>query len=570
MALGDAESCTACGHRFPAVAKPVDSPRPAESKPTVRPTTRSVAPQTSALPVTEIADDFDFDFGSDVHYVEGGHLGDDMISDLDDVTPLEQSRVPVDPGYGRSQRFEDPVETAYREQELDDDDFALAPQIELQAYATTDRAADEYQMAPPPAAPTDVPPVQPSVVQPPPVQEASAEAPPVQADAAARSAAETPHSVATAGDVLFDAALAEEAEARKRLGAGRRKIRRTQAITATPGVSLVVFCPYGHRVLVLEKFRGRTGRCPNCKNPFFVPTTPLVDAAAVAEPPPTAATAGSAGGAADGKYNRWILDARLHRVNPMRLKIKEDSLLGEYDTVDLAFCPDHMLCAVVFSGGGAFRAMNEQKKKPLARQALRDQITAAKPLGDIPGFKFYEVASDAAALVKVVQPTVPGEESMFADVPVFGVGRIAIRFPVADSGVERAFLSFSLSQFREFSLALEEGLGVAGLGTNAPIPLIDETTEFVCHFSEVRFPALEKLEFYRADSSFKLELLGWRCQSCGIVVSENSRKKERIGGKNESSVAKAKCPKCKQRFGNQPLYGMTADPRAAAAASPPQ
>ena len=54
----------------------------------------------------------------------------------------------------------------------------------------------------------------------------------------------------------------------------------------------------------------------------------------------------------------------------------------------------------------------------------------------------------------------------------------------------------------------------------------------------------------------KLVLIGRRCQKCGLVVSEESRRKEKIGGKSDASVAKALCPKCKAKFGNINLYGI--------------
>jgi hypothetical protein len=41
-------------------------------------------------------------------------------------------------------------------------------------------------------------------------------------------------------------------------------------------------------------------------------------------------------------------------------------------------------------------------------------------------------------------------------------------------------------------------------------------------------------------------------------VSEDSRKKEKIGGKSDASVAKALCPKCKSKFGDITLYGLPA------------
>jgi hypothetical protein len=162
------------------------------------------------------------------------------------------------------------------------------------------------------------------------------------------------------------------------------------------------------------------------------------------------------------------------------------------------------------------------------------------------------------AQLKIVQPSIPGEESLFADVPVFGKGRIAIRVASADAPNERAYLSFALSQFRQFSLLLSDSYNLANYGSGTSIPLTDDLVESKCHYSENVFQSLspERLEYYQADPAIKLTVLGRRCQKCGLVVSEDSRKKEKIGGTSESSIAKALCPKCKSKFGTITLYGV--------------
>jgi hypothetical protein len=45
-----------------------------------------------------------------------------------------------------------------------------------------------------------------------------------------------------------------------------------------------------------------------------------------------------------------------------------------------------------------------------------------------------------------------------------------------------------------------------------------------------------------------------------LIVSEDSRKKEKVGGKSPDSVAKSKCPKCKQKMGNHQLRGFPEKP----------
>ena len=86
--------------------------------------------------------------------------------------------------------------------------------------------------------------------------------------------------------------------------------------------------------------------------------------------------------------------------------------------------------------------------------------------------------------------------------------------------------------------------------------MTDETTEYVCHYTETRMQALSDVKYQQADPAMPLVLLGWKCGGCGLVVSEDARKKEKIGGKSESSVPKAKCPKCKKPMGNNRLMGL--------------
>jgi hypothetical protein len=64
----------------------------------------------------------------------------------------------------------------------------------------------------------------------------------------------------------------------------------------------------------------------------------------------------------------------------------------------------------------------------------------------------------------------------------------------------------------------------------------------------------------KADTARPAVVLGHKCEKCGLIVSEDSRKKEKVGGKSPDSVAKAKCPKCKQKMGNHQLRGFPDKP----------
>jgi hypothetical protein len=191
--------------------------------------------------------------------------------------------------------------------------------------------------------------------------------------------------------------------------------------------------------------------------------------------------------------------------------------------------------------------------------SLREEV----PVDDLP--VAAKQLFDVSALQKLAidQPVIYEHESMFVGIPVFGVGRIAVRFPKTEQNEMPRFASFELSRFREFSKILEEMFGIEEFGILHEIPLSDTFTEQTCHYSEEKFRSLEQVEFFQADPSCKLKLVGRKCQGCGLVVSEDSRKKEKIGGVAGRGIAKAKCPKCGKKFGDISLFDLDAEQTAA-------
>jgi len=364
---------------------------------------------------------------------------------------------------------------------------------------------------------------------------------------------ETPHSVSTGGDVLLAAALAEEKEASRR-PKGRRRSRGA----ALGPDSFLVYCPNGHRIQVKEKHRGRAGRCPSCKSLFVVPELGAAPQEGAAEEAAGSPAAASESGLVAGQYNDWLQDLRLHHVNPLKLKLKPGSLLQDYDTVDVGCSDTELLIATVFKGGGAFRAVQERKKKPATREAIVEHLSANKPVDSLPAPAHVHLAGGDIAQLRVVQPAPADEESLFAGVPVFGTGRIAVRLPGTGENGVRSYLSFSLSEYRGFARMLGRVAGIDNFGAELGIPLTDTFTTLKCHYSDEPLHVLENLEYYEADPNLKPVLIGRRCQGCGLVVSEDSRKKEKIGGLSGSGIARAKCPKCSAKFGDISLYGLPA------------
>lgn len=451
----------------------------------------------------EVADDADFDLNPSV----------DMLAGIPSLSPSDGSSEPP--------------------QELQDD-------FDLQQES----GVDEYAVAAP-----GEPPASPGETTP-------AEKPFEAGSGEAAAEANLPHSVQTGGDVLLDAAMQEERDALERGRGGRRRLKRSVATALPPG-RFLVFCPNGHRIQVHDKHRGRTGRCPNCRALFVVPQADAqAESGATAEA--AAAPASEPAPAAIAGYGRWISDVRLHRLNPAKLKLRPGSLSAEFDPVDIGASSENLLLAVLFTGGGPFRAMQEPKKKVQTRQQMLDHLAKQLPVADLPTPRHYVLTPEQLQMVKIVHPTIAGEESLFADVPVFGEGRIALRVPAADSAGERAFLSLTLSQFRSFSQILAEIYSLADFGAGTSIPLTDNLQEAVCHYSEapLRFLPQDSLAWYRSDPAITLTVVGRKCEKCGLIVSEDSRKKEKIGSKSEASIAKARCPKCKQKFGSITLYGL--------------
>src|SRR5690606_11448611 len=114
--------------------------------------------------------------------------------------------------------------------------------------------------------------------------------------------------------------------------------------------------------------------------------------------------------------------------------------------------------------------------------------------------------------------------------------------------------TFTLSQFREFADIVGPLYSMTEFGHNLGIPLADSYEELKCHYSGEPIKALEHVAYYEADPELETVLVGYRCEACGIAVSEEARQKEKLGGKAGKGIAKAKCPKCEQKMGNVPLY----------------
>ena len=367
----------------------------------------------------------------------------------------------------------------------------------------------------------------------------------------AATAKTEPAPVESTGDPLLDIALQEENEAKARQK-GRRKKRASGERQAMPGFAFV-FCPNGHRIQVEDRHRGQTGRCPRCKSFFHVPG---IDWDAEKRKKEQAELEKKK----ESRFTGWMLDMRLHQVDPTKLKLKPGSLEKDFQEVDLGYAADQIIVAANGKqGAGLFVGEKNKKKKDDLRAEMQDHLRLEKEILDLPAAGYRLFGKEDMEKVSVVQPAAYAHESMFAGIPVFGTGRIAVRLPVTDQDKDVKdilFVSFGLSGFRDFAKHLDEMFEVKDLGQLEGVPLEDSKSSYKCHYSDRKIESVEATEFHTADPGIELETVGRKCQGCGLVVSEDSRKKEKLGGAAGKGIAKAKCPKCKGKFGDTTLYAI--------------
>ena len=154
---------------------------------------------------------------------------------------------------------------------------------------------------------------------------------------------------------------------------------------------------------------------------------------------------------------------------------------------------------------------------------------------------------------------------MFAGVPVFGDGRIAIFLPIPSEDGLQAYCSQGLTTFRKLHEVLKTNFRLELPATENGVPDAERSDSLNCFINQSRVESVRNLSYYRQDPAFELELSGYRCKSCTAVISEEGRKKNKLGGANGKGIAKAKCPKCSGKMGEELLYRIKKSPVADAA-----
>ena len=96
---------------------------------------------------------------------------------------------------------------------------------------------------------------------------------------------------------------------------------------------------------------------------------------------------------------------------------------------------------------GLFAGEKNKKKFEELRAAVQEHLRLDQELLDLPAAGYREYKKEDMEKVTVVQPTAAIHESMFAGVPVFGEGMIAVRMPALEQDKDATdimFVSFSL------------------------------------------------------------------------------------------------------------------------------
>jgi len=362
---------------------------------------------------------------------------------------------------------------------------------------------------------------------------------------------DTAHPMAESGDALLDIAMSEEAETRTRRRQGSASVTRG-SVRATAKTGFIVFCPNGHPIEVQERHRGKSGKCPKCQSPFLVPQQNWDPSQGDAESELPVDES-----AAQALFVEWLDDVHLHQVDPGSLKLKAGSLAAKFEVVDVGLSAENLVLVKLIKSGGLFGG-GGGKKVSQVRDEVREHLEEVQVTDGLPAAEFISLAAETCEAMRIVQPAPYAHESMFAGIDVFGEGRIGIRLPEDPESKTIDFISLSLSEFRRISRRFGQLYGIDSFGAAVGVPLEDATRELTCHYNEeTTMTVVEDATYYEADEAYEVTRVGYRCEGCGLIVSEDSRKKEKIGGKSGKGIAKAVCPKCKRVFGDNPLHEIT-------------
>lgn len=369
---------------------------------------------------------------------------------------------------------------------------------------------------------------------------------------------------------LFNIAMLEEAERESRLKRRQQEEKRQTAkvLRVNPDGTIVVGPACQCLAIVVQPAHfGKLMRCPKCHEKFRVPS-PRPSAKVVKTKQEESAKKEEEKKKDQflsvheqaGEYLWWLEDVRLHVFNLEKTKPVAGVVEKKYFPVDIGFSNDHVLIASLATKPG--HVGKGDKKIAAIRKKMKDALKEEKPLAEQKEIAADEKSIGSLAQFELIFPAAHPESAILEGQPIFGEGRIGIKVPKEVDESEVACLSMTLSQYREFCRLLAEFYGYAAFTIGSTIPFFNQTQEVDCQVSKEKFEFLNQLEYYQADDSFDLQLIGWECESCHTHITEKAREETKLGGKGAKAIAKAKCPTCSQKMGNIQLMRIKPDQHA--------
>jgi len=339
-------------------------------------------------------------------------------------------------------------------------------------------------------------------------------------------------------DDLFTIAMQEQKDDKR---------RKNERLAERQKRQMLMPCKCGAWIRVQDDMAGKVVRCKQCRESVQVPEIrrKSVDKKEEKTIPKLDIT--------------WINDVWFHVLTPTSVVLKPGSLTAQHTVADIAIT-DSAVHFITFSGEPkkksllSFGGADKKLDRATQRKQVRDQVEATGEIKGLTNCDVSTIARDQASELKLVQPVVKVHESMFAGVPVFGDGRIAVYLPIVQDAGQQAFCSFTLSAWRSFSNRLKELFNVQLPSAENGVPETEKIETLSCFVNQSRVESIKGLIYYQQDPSFELEITGYRCKACGAAVSEEGRKKNKLGAANGKGIAKAKCPKCSGKMGEEPIY----------------
>lgn len=341
-----------------------------------------------------------------------------------------------------------------------------------------------------------------------------------------------------ADDDLLSIAIQDEREVKK---------RRSDKLADRKQKQMLVPCTCGAWIRVHESQAGKSVRCRKCKQPVLVPQ--------IRRKPEKRKT--EKAGAAASLDVTWIEGVRFIRLAPTSIVLKPGSVADKFVEADLAIT-DAQVVVVAFTGGAKKKAGLLSKAPKIdrveQRKQLRDQISKSGNFNGLVDVEIHTISAGHVAEIRLVQPILKASESMFAGVPVFGGGRLAVFLPITLENGDQAYCSQTLSSFRLLNDLLKKKFNLELPAVENGVPAAEKIDSLNCFINQSRVESLRDVNYYEQDPAFELELSGFRCKACTAVISEEGRLKNKLGGANGKAIAKAKCPKCSGKMGEERLY----------------